>query len=390
MNARLNKKFKVYFYFNLNLIMLTIIINNDLGHCQINDNYNTNILEEGNYDLLDVTDYHNMNLIVTTSKNIYTGIPPQIKTTTTANLINVTSIITVNSNFLLAACLQDSLLAKIRLNDGTSTSLLQYSDISITPSLTVPETTCSLSLIDTTVFIGYSIIKNYATEKKVQNIIIKIGINNKNSESVGPNLDQMVSIIYFQYPEETIKTNSHRQISCEPLKVSNNANNYRLVCLYEKTGYYQETFEYLVYAHSINQNFNGFEDKIDEFQTNYAYDESGFRIYKVNDTYARCLNRNFLTGIILKKNNNGINKITKVYESSNLYKFSADSNLFSYPNSLRFTAEKVNFMNKNDIYYFQINKETSSNYLMLYDYKESEITKILGYYNVNNDYIILV
>jgi len=226
-------------------------------------------------------------------------------------------------------------------------------------------------------------------QQKKKYKILKIEINNGNSD-IGPSLSQSVSIKIFQYPQETLKTNSHRQISCEPLKVSNDVNNYRLVCLYEKTGYYQETLEYLVYSHSINQNFDGFENEIDEFRTNYAYDESGFRIYKVNDTYARCLNRNFLTGIILKKNNNGKNEITKVFESSNIYKFSADSNLFSYSNKLRFTAEKVNFMNKNDIYYFQINKETSSNYLMLYDYKESEITKILGYYNVNNDYIILV
>jgi hypothetical protein len=42
---------------------------------QIYDDYKSDILEEGNYDILDVTDYHNINLIVSTSKNIYTSIP---------------------------------------------------------------------------------------------------------------------------------------------------------------------------------------------------------------------------------------------------------------------------------------------------------------------------
>ena len=41
---------------------------------------------------------HNLKLIVTTSKNIYTGSPPTLKASTEANLISSTSIITINEN----------------------------------------------------------------------------------------------------------------------------------------------------------------------------------------------------------------------------------------------------------------------------------------------------
>ena len=45
---------------------------------QIYDDYKSDILEEGNYDILDVTDYHNINLIVSTSKNIYIQVSHQL------------------------------------------------------------------------------------------------------------------------------------------------------------------------------------------------------------------------------------------------------------------------------------------------------------------------
>ena len=119
--------------------------------CQIYDNYESDILEEGNHDILDVTDYHNINLIVSTSKNIYTGIPPTLKVKTNANLINATSLITINENYLLAACLQDSFLGKISLTGltgGTFTSLLSYTNIGIYSSLDIPIKICSLSNIE--------------------------------------------------------------------------------------------------------------------------------------------------------------------------------------------------------------------------------------------------
>ena len=179
---------------------------------QIFDNYESDILEEGNYDILDVTDYHNVSLIVSNSKNIYTGIPPTLKVKTNANLINATSLITINENYLLAACLQNSFLGKISLSDGSFTSLLSYINIGTYSSLDIPIKTCSLSNIDNTVFIGYSRIEYFEStdETNKTNIIFKIEITNKDDTDDGPLIDSSVEIKSFQFPKSTIMTSSSR------------------------------------------------------------------------------------------------------------------------------------------------------------------------------------
>ena len=392
-----NRKLIINIFINFHLIIIYIFLNFRLENCQINDNFASYTLEEESNDILDVTDNHNLNLIVTTSKKIYTGIPPTLKVETNANLIKYSSVISISETYLLVSCLQDSLLTKIKLSDGFSQSLLDYSDISISPSLIVPETICSLSIFDKTVFIGYTEINNYITETNKTNIIIRISLTNINSDSSGPNLDGNGNIKFFKYPLSTIKTNSIRQISCEPLKVTGDTSKYRLVCAHETKGYYCKSgnpciLEYFVYATSINEDFNGFENTMNELQESYGYVESGelgFRLYKINDTYARCLTKSVLAGVYLKIKSSKIS-VNKDFVSSNIYAFTADLDLTSYSNSTRFNAEKVSFMNKNNIYSFTINKETSANSFKLYDYKENKIKKILGYYNKINDYMIFI
>ena len=103
-------------YRNFNFIILFVIeLKIKLILNIINDNYQTGILEEGNYDLLDFTDYHNLKLTITTSKKIYKGVPPQELIITNANLINATSLITYSENYLLAACTQDYFLINLNI-----------------------------------------------------------------------------------------------------------------------------------------------------------------------------------------------------------------------------------------------------------------------------------
>ena len=116
------------FLIKLNYIFITIII--FLKYTSINpqiyDNFNKGVLEEGDYDLIDITDYQKLNILVTTSKNIYKGIPPTKQSMTEAKLFNSSSIITLNDDYLLAACLQDSLLTKIKISSGEYSNLLSY------------------------------------------------------------------------------------------------------------------------------------------------------------------------------------------------------------------------------------------------------------------------
>ena len=118
----INKKSLNYKWNYSNLIKIIIILNYQLLYCQINDDFNRDILEGHNYYILDITDTTNLKLLVTTSKIIYAGIPPVLKSETDAHLINTTSLLTINENYLLAACLKDSFLTKININNGISSS----------------------------------------------------------------------------------------------------------------------------------------------------------------------------------------------------------------------------------------------------------------------------
>ena len=203
---------------------------------QIKDNFIQGVLEDESNDILDVTDYHNLNLIVSMSKNIYTGIPPEKKVVTDAQLISSTYLITINSNYLLAACLQDSFLGKIRLSDGAFIPLLDYTDTRISTTLEIPDTKCSLSNIDDSIFIGYSKIEYFplTDETNKTNYVFKFDITNKEDELNGPLFESSEEIISFKFHNSTIITPSTRQISCEPIRIKNGENNeYRLVCMHE-------------------------------------------------------------------------------------------------------------------------------------------------------------
>jgi len=359
-----------------NFLFLLLFIGVKLILTQINDNFNSAILENGNYELLDVTDYHNINLIVSTSKNIYTGIPPTLKTSTRAYLIKATSLITINSNFLLAACLGDAFLGKIDLTDGNFISFLSYNGLGTDSELEVPTTSCSLSNIDNTIFIGYSKIEQYPGETNKTNIIFKINIQNKDDTDNGPNIDYQIE--HFTFPQSTKLTSSSRQISCEPVRIEDNTNEYRLVCLHEGIYEYfnkgERLLENMVFATTINSYFNNFEVNMTENQIRYGLNDLGFRIYRENDTYARCVTSNALVEIHLKTTNS-VTRINKPYLPTILFNFSALTDLFSYNNKFRFSVDKKSFMGKDDIYNFQINYNYYPNYFLLYDYKETSIKK---------------
>ena len=383
---------EIYLYNNILITLYIITLKFGFYFNQIYDNFTINVLEEGN-QLLDVTDYHNFSLIVTTGKNMCTGIPPKLKTKTNANLINSTSLITINDNYLLAACLQDSLLTKINLNNGSFSSLLNYSYISDI-QLEIPITSCSLSIIEDTIFIGFTQINYFETETNKTNIIIKVNITDKDSNN-GPIFDTSVNIKYFIFPNSTIKTNSVRQISCEPLKIKMNKTtiSYRLVCLHETMEFASDGFNrrrFYIYATAINENLDGFEIKFNEIRIFRVDDNSGFRIYKLNDYKARCIMKKEVYDLSLEISSQKIKINKEETKSKNIRELTADLDLFDYNNGLVFYSEKVSFMNKSDIYYFRINRESSKIYFKLYDYKEIKIKRILCYYNIKSEYIIFL
>jgi hypothetical protein len=376
----MNHKLNEILSHNCFIIFVIIIQKLCFHYCQIYDNFTTVTFEEGS-QLLEVKDYNNLKLIVTTSKKIYTGIPPQLKAITEANLINSSAIITLNSNYLLAACLQDSLLTKININDGSFSSLLNYSHVeNASFKFQIPITSCSLSNLDNLIFIGYSQIEYYEKETNKTNFIIRLNITNKDSDN-GPEISSNMSEKIFKFPYSTIKTNSPKQIDCEPLRIKSQRSKYRLVCLQELLEYHKEfkINRYYTYVYSLKQNLDGIEDNYLVYRTN---DSSGFKLFKMNDTYVRILTKKSIVNVCLSSS------IQANSFKGDIYNINSTPDLFDYNNGFIFFISVINFLNHKNIYYFKIAKEPSKNYYQIYDYKEENINKLLCYYDKSKDYII--
>ena len=372
MEIKIKNNYLIIVYSKLNLFLLIFFLKYNLKNCQIYDDFTQGILETGNYNLIDITDYQNQKIFVTTSKKIFKGIPPTLISTTTAKLINTTSIITLNQKYLLAACLEDSLLTKININNGESSSLLNYSEIE--QNLPIPITICSLSAMGEYVYIGYSKIEYYSSQTNKTNIIINIKLENYLAEPFF-DLNFGKKIVNFK---STIKTDSSRQISCEPLKYGN-SNNFRLVCIYEDLKFDNEerfrTWRYFLIQALINEEFTNILEENTLGRSNITL---GFKLNRLNESEARCMMWKTVYIIRLKDNGNFISN-TKGF---NDYKASLD--LFDYQSDFFFYAEKVNFMNISDIFYIAINRENKPNIFKFYDYQENSIEKLVCKYNQDN------
>ena len=76
--------------------------------------------------IIDITDYYNLYLLITTEKKIYIGMPPNKISETTSNIINITSAVTYDTNYILLVCTGDYLLSKININTGEEIPLINY------------------------------------------------------------------------------------------------------------------------------------------------------------------------------------------------------------------------------------------------------------------------
>jgi hypothetical protein len=382
MNSKINELpvYKTMFF------VLLIIQKFLLDYCIIYDNFSNFILEE-NSELIDVNDYHNFNLIVTTSKKIYTGIPPQLKTTTEAQLINASSIATLNSNYILAACLKDSFLTKINLNNGNFTNLIDYSyfnnqDI----DLKVPNTSCSLSIINDTLFIGYTHLDYYSEQINRTNFVLRLIMLDKDSIN-GPEINFTASKKKLNFNSTSIKTDSRRQIACEPLKIEND-DDFRLICVQEEFKYADDYKKnrYYIYATMIEKYVMGFENKEDDTLI-YRYDiGSGIKLHKKSETKVRFIIKSEVFILKLSKDGNKIsiqsNHVTNTSTS--------EIDLYDYKDDYFANCVKTNFFGHNNIYSFKIIKNSFINYFVLYDYKESLIRDLSFFYDNINDIILIL
>ena len=71
-----------------------------------------------NGQLIKIKDYLNLSISISTSKNIYLGFPPSIKSTCDKDLIAESYGVTINKNFVLFACLRNFPTGKLNINTG--------------------------------------------------------------------------------------------------------------------------------------------------------------------------------------------------------------------------------------------------------------------------------
>ena len=216
--------------FNLNLEFISFItILFFITKCDdINDNFIYNTLESSGNSILDISDYLDLYLLISSSGNIYKGIPFSSTpiSITSAGLNSSSAAAVCNENYIIASCLNNYLLVKININNGKFESLVEYSDFS---SIVVSNSSsCSLSIYDNNVYIGIS---QPTSDNKIKNAVIKLNIENKEDSTNGPTIVTNNSKLFI-FPVEYSKTSTTRDISCEAI-VESTSNEHKLLCVYE-------------------------------------------------------------------------------------------------------------------------------------------------------------
>ena len=361
-----------------------ILIIFPLISCQINDDFSNGVIESENSNIIDFADYHNLNLLITTAKHIYSiSSISTIKSTFTSNINNYSMAASYNENYILVACLNDSLLSKININTGDSTNLINYDGIpnmEEEDTLVPPTQICSLSIYENIAYIAIS--NNFTNETSTfnKNFIIKINlIDEGNDGSV-----DVSDINFFKFPELYKSTGAKRQFGCEVIFITNSIDK-RLVCILEKyVNINQDTTN--VMAIILNDDINGFEGK-EQNINKYTY-PSGFYFYKYNTTVIASSMRKYVYNIFLTYDSNNIPKINKI-----LYLNILDSDLNYYKNNYAISSKVERIQKDNlQIYYIQIDKNTNG-YYKIYDYSTTSIlgvVKLMGFIDLDNNKFYII
>ena len=336
-------------------------------------NYFENNYQVGNISeyasIIDITDYHNLYLLITTENKIYTGIPPNKKSETTSNIINITSAATYDTNYVILACTGDYFLSQINIYTGDEVPLLNYSNVSL--SVEKIKYICSISILDNIVYLG--IIR--PLDNILKRTAFKIGLMNSNEKNNGPILNAQ---IIKNYTLSSNLTNINdliysRLISCEVISRINNIEDPRLVCGYLR--YYPPEKVYKYYASVANDNFAGFEKEI-EIKTSSIL--LNFRLQKINTTFIRYLIPNNSYEIYMDSDFK-IYKAKKAQRNPYLFKFDFGVNTFYYNN------QHIFYANPNGENFYLFMKSSISNNTIGIQERNKCISNCMGYYDKNND-----
>ena len=360
-------KSKIIYVFFFNFLFFNYL-------CQINDNYFSDDLDEADY-FLDVKDYHNLNLIITSSKKIFTGIPPIYKSSTEANINYYSSVATYNDNLIVVACLEDSLLAKININNGYHEILLNYFD-----SLVKPKFICSLIINIDKIYIAISQ-PSPNSEGKLIHKIIKVDIKNNNNLEI-----ENSSIDNITIQKEYQQTKFSHQILCESLTEKENNGN-KLICIYEDL-YGNLNFPCVIISSIIKEDFS-----IEKTLYLYAdIQELSMKLFKLNQYYLRIALNIIIFDIYIIYKNSEI-KIEISGQANEYFLKNAEFELFDYNKNYNIKIIKDNISQGTaliELPVFEIYYNNSNDYYRIYDTTWTKITKVYTNYDDVNDYYLCV
>ena len=349
-----------------------------LTNCQIDDNFDDGILESTGSSILDIADYLNLSLLITSSGNIYNVAPLSNLTSTEANLNASSSAAVCNENYILVACLENSLLTKINIDNGDFQNLIEYSEFDTI--IVSNKSSCCLSIYENIASISIS--QPYL-DNRIINAVITVNIKDKDNIINGPIIDTDEEYKLCIFPFDYQKTGTLRDISCEFI-VEKNSNSSRLLCSYENN----EPTDKIVYLASLNSSMNGLEKQIEVLNSPI---ESGFRLFKIDNYNLRLVLRNKIVDIYL--DSNFYIQINIISKSS--ISFESFWHLFSYSNNFVMTYNTKecyhNDNSKKQCSYLGLYTFSTNYYLIfLYTHSFESHTKIYNYYNDTLDYHVLL
>ena len=366
-NIKLIKRYFLLIYFLLIIKFKGILFNYFEG-------YQVGFISE-QASIIDITDYHNLYLVITTEKNIYTGMPPNKISSTTSKIINITAGATYDSNYVLLACTEDYLLSKININTGEEVPLVNYQQLSL--SIENLNYSCSINIYNNTAYIGISQI----TDNKLNPNIVKIGLKNIN-ESDGPTSSEEFQRHQFKLNLDLADLIYGRQISCEVISRINTINKARLVCGYEK--FDKNTNLYRYYVTAVKSNFNS-SDKAKQVTSSSTL--LSFRLQKIDANYIRYLVTNNSFEIYLNSSDK-VNIVKDDERNPFLFKFSSIGDSFFYYNNYIFSTYPTDINNIQNFYLY-IKSNISDSYIRFQE-KYKYIHNCLGYYDETNDKLELI
>jgi len=306
----------------------------------------------GNGDLMHVKDYHNLSLVITTSKKVYMGFPPNLKYTFSGSTTKYTNAITCNSNFAFITCTQDNIIKKINLKTGKISAAIAGSYTQVNSKK------CAVCIQGNS---AYIIVSSEKTDY-ITSTIFNYAFDNMNDEINGPYSYQVIfgassNQISFSYNKADID----QQVDLECISPYEDENDIHLIFFYVSPESVDgETIYYLIGV---------IERKKVKITSSKVITD--IKAYKLNYYTIRCILKYKQLDLTIKKNDTEY-KFSVIENSYKTFK----EELISYNNVLTFLASGA---------YIKITKANYQNYYMFSI--KSTIKNILGIYNETTDHI---